>query len=870
MSGQRRFKRSLSIRTSRLPSEVIYDRQLESIYDPKKGYTHRVVHSRLSPTSIDSRSPRPFLLQSITGDSRTKGKYKKLNQSKLSQVELGSLNAENNLDKKDSEEDDEEDDEILRSLRGTERALTYYEQIVESFIRFCEGQRSWIFLMFLGVITSLLAYLLDEVSDLLLQARFQLATIISQTNGWWMSYFFYSGWAFAMAPMACILTLLLHDQASGSGIPQLKSLMAGYNMKSFLGIRMLLAKITGSLLALGSGLLVGKEGPFVCIAASIAILLMRYINLFKHMETNVSLQRDALSAACACGVAATFGAPIGGVLFAIEVTSSLFHVSSYWKGFFAAVCGAVVFKELQVMNIGRGRLNNVVSLFSTQFQPLPYSTVELIPFICIGIFSGYLSSFYLYLQERLNYLLKKKIFFDNELFSLRGNVMLVASIAGLHAIFTYPFGEYMINGLRRSIDDLFHEGKLNDYTKLYANNWVVDNSLGSSASSSSAIINGVVTNDEDNNINGLFIHLTLFILIKFIFSAASLTLPVPFGVIIPVFSIGAALGRLIGELLQLAGYTAVTPGGYAVVGAAAFTAGVTHTVSIALIVFELTSQLSYMLPVLLAVLVSRMVSSRSSLHPGGIFFSIGRQLNLYIDPVLGNDSSYVLRVEDLDLLIHRNNRRGSSSNSSSSIIKIDNSNSQDIPLVERSITQRKLKYILNRHSTYSEFAVVESDDSMIFLGTVSRRELEEISESDILFTDNVSEDKNIEMINLASKIQKWEKQNIDQVKLQEEQEEDVDQHQKEHDERKQSSSSVHAETKEHSPPPPSSPSPEFKLDLVGAELLDLDFSTCIKVTVPLSELVLKFASCHAQSLFLLRRGRVVGILHVSDLTDIGL
>ena len=39
MSGQRRFKRSLSIRTSRLPSEVIYDRQLESIYDPKKGYT---------------------------------------------------------------------------------------------------------------------------------------------------------------------------------------------------------------------------------------------------------------------------------------------------------------------------------------------------------------------------------------------------------------------------------------------------------------------------------------------------------------------------------------------------------------------------------------------------------------------------------------------------------------------------------------------------------------------------------------------------------------------------------------------------------------------------------------------------------------
>lgn len=215
--------------------------------------------------------------------------------------------------------------------------------------------------MVLGVLTSLLAFMLDEVSDLMLQARIQLATIIFQTSGWWMSYLFYCGWAFAMAPMACIMALTLHEQAAGSGIPQLKSLMAGYRMKQFLGTRMLLAKCIGSVLALGSGLLVGKEGPFVCIAASIATLLMTKVNLFKHMETNVQLRRDALSAACAAGVAATFGAPIGGVLFAIEVTSSLFHVSSYWKGFFAAVCGAVVFKELQVMNFGRGRLNNVVS-----------------------------------------------------------------------------------------------------------------------------------------------------------------------------------------------------------------------------------------------------------------------------------------------------------------------------------------------------------------------------------------------------------------------------------------------------------------------------------------------------------------------------
>lgn len=36
------------------------------------------------------------------------------------------------------------------------------------------------------------------------------------------------------------------------------------------------------------------------------------------------------------GVAATFAAPIGGVLYSIEIVSVFFAVRSYWQGFFAA------------------------------------------------------------------------------------------------------------------------------------------------------------------------------------------------------------------------------------------------------------------------------------------------------------------------------------------------------------------------------------------------------------------------------------------------------------------------------------------------------------------------------------------------------
>ena len=63
-----------------------------------------------------------------------------------------------------------------------------------------------------------------------------------------------------------------------------------------------------------------------------------------------------LAAACAIGVACNFAAPIGGVLFSIEVTSTYFAVRNYWRGFFGAVCGAFIFRLLAVWNKDEGKL----------------------------------------------------------------------------------------------------------------------------------------------------------------------------------------------------------------------------------------------------------------------------------------------------------------------------------------------------------------------------------------------------------------------------------------------------------------------------------------------------------------------------------
>ena len=99
--------------------------------------------------------------------------------------------------------------------------------------------------------------------------------------------------------------------------------------------------------------------------------------------------------------------------------------------------------------------------------------------------------------------------------------------------------------------------------------------------------------------------------VQFFLSILASTLPVPSGIFMPVFVLGAAFGRLVGEgvfTLYPDGYLSgdimffIRPGVYAVVGAAAFCGAVTHTVSVAVIVFEITGQLCHLLPVMVGAL----------------------------------------------------------------------------------------------------------------------------------------------------------------------------------------------------------------------------------------------------------------------------
>ncbi|MEQ2158886.1 Chloride channel protein 2, partial [Goodea atripinnis] len=65
-----------------------------------------------------------------------------------------------------------------------------------------------------------------------------------------------------------------------SGIPEMKTILRGVVLKEYLTLKTFVAKVIGLTCALGSGMPLGKEGPFVHIASLCAALLSKFMSLF--------------------------------------------------------------------------------------------------------------------------------------------------------------------------------------------------------------------------------------------------------------------------------------------------------------------------------------------------------------------------------------------------------------------------------------------------------------------------------------------------------------------------------------------------------------------------------------------------------------
>merc|ERR1719265_2785022 len=91
---------------------------------------------------------------------------------------------------------------------------------------------------------------------------------------------------------------------------------------------------------------------------------------------------------------------------------------------------------------------------------------------------------------------------------------------------------------------------------------------------------------------------------------------VPAGLFVPSLFIGGCMGRLLGGFLKYLGLeggegSPIEPGIYAMVGAGSMLAGVARlTISLAVVLFELTGGLTYIVPFMLSVLIAKWVGDQ--------------------------------------------------------------------------------------------------------------------------------------------------------------------------------------------------------------------------------------------------------------------
>ncbi|XP_051864180.1 chloride channel protein 2 isoform X11 [Drosophila albomicans] len=584
----------------------------------------------------------------------------------------------------------------------------------------------WVFLALLGIIMALLSFIMDKGISICTNARIWLYRDLTS-----QPFIQYIAWV--SLPVCLILfsagfVHLIAPQSIGSGIPEMKTILRGVALKEYLTFKTLVAKVIGLTATLGSGMPLGKEGPFVHIASIVAQLLSKLVTSFQGIYENESRNSEMLAAACAVGVGACFAAPVGGVLFSIEVTTTYFAVRNYWRGFFAAVCGATVFRLLAVWF---QNADTVRALFLTNFTTeFPFDPQELFVFALIGLICGLGGATYVWVHRR--YVLFMRSNKRMNKFLQKNRFLYPGFLALLVSSISFPLGTGQ-----------FLAGELSTHeqvTQLFSNfTWSRDDLTVEQA----AVVTHWMT-----NYTSVFGNLVCYLVFTFFFSIIASTIPVPSGMFIPVFKIGAAFGRLVGEFMaswfphgvRYGGrLSPIMPGGYAVVGAAAFSGSVTHTVSVAVIIFEMTGQITHVVPVMIAVLVANAVAAllQPSIYDSIILI---KKLPYLPDLLPSSSGMYSIFVEDFMV--------------------------RDVKYIWHGISYQKLKEVLKINKTLRSLPLVDSPENMILLGSVQRYELIKIIEK------HIGREKRMEVA------QKWQKEAEERALEEEKKKQEAEQRQR--------------------------------------------------------------------------------------------
>jgi H+/Cl- antiporter ClcA len=501
----------------------------------------------------------------------------------------------------------------------------------------------WIFLFFLAIISTVFLLIIDKIISLGYEKRREIASSENSI----FNFIFWVGTAVILFLSATCVGYFISADADGDGIPEMRTVLSGMNISHYFSFNAMVGKILGLFAILVGGASVGKVGPYVHISCIICYRLMK-ISYFSEINKSNSSKNNMLAAATAAGITLALGTPLGGVLFSIECTASIYIVSNIWKSFFCSVICIFVSKAF------RGA-QNILLVDLSGTKPISFD-FEILIFIIEGVIGGIIGGMIATLVAKIVYIRRKsKINLINNRFRWAVIISLIVSIVTYYLDF--------LQMTNKEIFNLFFSNEESKIKKLIPTN--------------------------------MSVHLFAVFCFKFILSVLCLTVDCSAGVFGPIFAIGALFGRFYGHILKSL-FSLSDEGIYSLVGAACVFSGSSHTISSALIIFEITGQTSYLAPLLLSTLIANITSQSLTMNIFDVFLVIKNLPHL---PSLKSQAMYSLNSGDLMGKVHYllETNKITIINSMTILSKIPKNYSYVIPIIDEN---RTIKYTLKVKSLY--------------------------------------------------------------------------------------------------------------------------------------------------------------------------
>ncbi|MHC4942363.1 MAG: chloride channel protein [Planctomycetota bacterium] len=359
-----------------------------------------------------------------------------------------------------------------------------------------------------------------------------------------------SGWHIVLVPVAGGLLIApivyyFARETKGHGVPEVMEAVALKH--GVIRKRIVAAKTLASAISIGTGGSVGREGPIVQIGSAIGSTIGQLL------RTSRSRLRTMVGCGAAAGIAATFNAPVAGVLFSLEVILGDFGVRRFTPIVIASVIATAVSHHF----VGD------VPAFEIAVTYEMASPFELLTYSLLGVTAGLVALLFIWM------IYKSEDLFD----SFKMPVLLKPALGGI-----------LIGCIGLAFPHIFGVGYETIETAL----------------------------NEEASWRFLFALLG----IKLLATSLTLGSGGSGGIFAPSLFLGAVLGGAVGFLVHdlFPGLTG-SSGAYALVGMGALVSATTHApLTSIMIIFEMTGDYKIILPLMFACIIGNLISSRFNPH----------------------------------------------------------------------------------------------------------------------------------------------------------------------------------------------------------------------------------------------------------------